>query len=501
MAKKDKPFRPKARRPRGFEDRPADILKAERDLVARAGEVYEAHGFMPLATGAFEYADALGKFLPDEERPNEGVFALQDDDEQWMALRYDMTAPLARYVAENFDGLAKPYRRWQAGSVWRNEKPGPGRFREFTQCDADSVGAPGPEADAEMVMLAAKVMEAAGLGEGDFVVRVNDRRLVDGVLEKADVTDPVQKARVMRSLDKLDKFGWDGVAELLGKGRRDDSGDFTEGAGLNPDQIQSLRSIRPIHADPDNWTQRREDQFEAWHRAVEGSSTGEAGLEALQKISAILEALGYGPNKVEFNASVVRGLGYYTGTVFEAELLKTATYEDGKPIQFGSVGGGGRYDDLVSRFKGQPVPATGFSFGVSRFAAALRALESGEASKFGGPVVVLALEDGQAAEYFSMAAEIREKLNVPAEVYVGSGRNFGKQLKYADKRGAPVAVIVGSEERETGQVTIKDLALGAKLSAEAETREEWLANEQQKTVPRGEMIETISRALSRMKDQ
>ncbi|MBA4801753.1 MAG: histidine--tRNA ligase [Euryhalocaulis sp.] len=502
MAKKDKPFRPKARRPRGFEDRPADILKAERGLVARAGEVYEAHGFMPLATGAFEYADALGKFLPDEERPNEGVFALQDDDEQWMALRYDMTAPLARYVAENFDGLAKPYRRWQAGSVWRNEKPGPGRFREFTQCDADSVGAPGPEADAEMVMLAAKVMEAAGLGEGDFVVRVNDRRLLDGVLDLAGVGDAAQKGRVLRSLDKLDKFGWDGVAQLLGGGRKDESGDFTEGARLDDAQIEAVKRFTEASsaydsgaADPAGETIR------ALGAALDGSQQGEAGVAALGVINDILKGLDFGPAQFRIDTSVVRGLGYYTGTVFEAELLKTATYEDGKPIQFGSVGGGGRYDDLVSRFKGQPVPATGFSFGVSRFAAALRALESGEASKFGGPVVVLALEDGQAAEYFGMAAEIREKLNVPAEVYVGSGRNFGKQLKYADKRGAPVAVIVGSEERENGQVTIKDLALGAKLSAEAETREEWLANEQQKTVPRGEMIETISRALSRMKDQ
>jgi len=494
MAKKDKPFRPKARRPRGFEDRPADIIAAERALIAAASGVYEQWGFEPLETPAFEYADALGKFLPDEERPNEGVFAMQDDDDQWMALRYDLTAPLARYAAENYQDIAKPFRRYQFGEVWRNEKPGPGRFRQFVQCDADTVGAPGPAADAEMIALACEVMRAAGLEDGDYVVRVNDRRLLDGVLERAGVSDAGQKGRVLRSVDKLDKFGWDGVALLLGEGREDESGDFTDGARLDGDQIAAVKRFTEA-------SNAGGDTLSALARAVEGSGQGEAAMASLESVSGVLDALGYANDHWRIDTSVVRGLGYYTGTVFEAELLKTATYEDGAPIRFGSIGGGGRYDDLIARFTGQAVPATGFSFGVSRFAAALRAIRSSAERRFDGPVVVLALEDGRAADYFAMAAEIRETLGAPAEVYLGAGRNFSKQLKYADRRGAPVAVIIGPDEREAGTVTVKDLALGARLAEAAESREDWLGHEQQATVPRGEMANAVSRALNRLRDQ
>ena len=259
--KKQKIQRTKARRPRGFEDKSADILRAETALIAATFSVYDRYGFEPLQTPAFEYADVLGKFLPDEDRPNVGVFALRDDDEQWMALRYDHTAPLARYVAENYDALPKPYRRYQAGSVWRNEKPGPGRFREFIQCDADSVGAPGAAADAEMIMLAADVMEAAGLSTGQYVVRINNRKLLDGILESSGVpnTDAgaMQRLQVLRAIDKLDRLGESGVADLLGEGRKDDSGDFTDGAHLNTDGIKAVlgfttashpdRAKNPVH--------------------------------------------------------------------------------------------------------------------------------------------------------------------------------------------------------------------------------------------------------------
>ncbi len=493
MAKEKKPFRPKPRRPRGFEDLTADVLTAERDLVARAGKVYEAHGFAPLSTGAFEYADALGKFLPDEERPNEGVFALQDDDEQWMALRYDLTAPLARYVAENFETLPKPFRRWQTGTVWRNEKPGPGRFREFTQCDADTVGAAGPAADAEMILLAVRVMQAVGLSAGDFVIRVNDRRLLDGVLEKVGITDPAQKGRVLRSLDKLDRLGWAGVTQLLGPGRKDESGDFTQGAGLADAQIGPIRALLEAGAAGQGPARA---ELSAIALAVAGSPQGEAAVADLEAIHALLSGLGLA-EEWALDTSVVRGLGYYTGPVFEAELLKTATYEDGAPIRFGSVGGGGRYDDLVARFTGQAVPATGFSFGVSRFAAALRALDPQQGRAFSGPVVVLSLEPGQEAEYFRMAQDIREALNVPAEVYVGGGKNMGKQLKYADRRGAPVAVIMGSEERESGQVTVKNLKLGAEIAASAQSRDEWREQKQQETVARADLAAAVARALGR----
>jgi len=239
--KKKKPQKLKARLPRGFGDRsPADI-RATDEMVAKIKAVYERYGFDPVETPMFEYTDALGKFLPDSDRPNEGVFSLTDDDEQWMSLRYDLTAPLARHVAENFNDIQLPYRTYRAGWVFRNEKPGPGRFRQFMQFDADTVGAPGVQADAEMCMMMADVMEALGIARGDYVIRVNNRKVLDGVLEAIGLggdDNAERRLTVLRAIDKLDKFGVDGVRQLLGAGRKDESGDFTKGAGLDADNIE-----------------------------------------------------------------------------------------------------------------------------------------------------------------------------------------------------------------------------------------------------------------------
>lgn len=481
-----KAFRPKARRPRGFEDKPASVLRAERRLIEAAVKVYEAWGFDPLQTPAFEYADALGKFLPDEERPNEGVFAMEDDDRQWMALRYDLTAPLARYAAENFQDLVKPFRRYQFGDVWRNEKPGPGRFRQFIQCDADTVGAASPAADAEMIALAAEVMRGVGLANGEYVIRVNDRRLLDGVLDRIGADNPQSRGRILRAADKLDRLGRDGVADLLGKGRKDDSGDFTEGAGLDAAGRDAVLDFL------DATGGSRRTVIDRLDGIVGGTKAGAAGLAALDVIHDALTALGIDEDRAVFDPSIVRGLGYYTGPVFEAELLATATYDDGQPIQFGSVGGGGRYDDLVSRFTGQAVPATGYSFGVTRFATALAALgriDSGDARPF---VIVLNVEKDQAAEYLGMAAELRAA-GLRAEAFLGSG-NMGKQLKYADRREADFAVIVGGDEREAGTVTIKDLKRGADVAAGIEDHDRYLEAQKQQaqfTVPRSRMADAI----------
>jgi histidyl-tRNA synthetase len=485
-----KPFRPKARRPRGFEDRSGSILRVERHLIERASRVYDDWGFEPLMTPAFEYADALGKFLPDEERPNEGVFALEDDDGQWLSLRYDHTAPLARFVAENYQDLNKPYRRYQAGDVWRNEKPGPGRFRQFVQCDADTVGAASAAADAEMIALAAEVMRSVGLKDGDYVVRVNDRRLLDGVLESIGAAEPERRMRVLRAADKLDRLGRDGVAMLLGEGRKDESGDFTEGAKLD------TASIDRVLAFLDATGGSREDVIARLEPLVGTSETGKAGIAALSEIHDVLSAIGVNEDRALFDPSVVRGLGYYTGPVYEAELLAQATYDDGSPIQFGSVGGGGRYDDLVSRFTGQAVPATGFSFGVSRFAAALSALGLTGASQERPLVVVVAAEKDRSADYLSMAAELRGA-GFRAEAFVGGG-NMGKQMKYADRRGAVAAVIVGSNEREEGLVTIKDLKLGARLAADISDNKQWREEQPaQETVARQDWIEAVERIAAR----
>ena len=490
--KKQKPNRPKARRPRGFEDKSADVIRAENRLITAAFSVYDQNGFEPLQTPAFEYADALGKFLPDEDRPNTGVFALRDDDEQWMSLRYDLTAPLARFVAENFDGLAKPYRRYQAGSVFRNEKPGPGRFREFVQCDADSVGAPGAAADAEMVTLAANVMRAVGLKDGQYQVRVNNRKLLDGILENTGVPNTeegaVQRLQVLRAIDKLDRLGVDGVEALLGEGREDESGDYTEGAKLGSAGIKAVLGFTTASLGS------RLETIANLEGLVGSSERGREGCQELADIDGILSAVGMDDTRVAFDTSIVRGLGYYTGPVFEVELLTDIKDKKGRPVRIGSIGGGGRYDDLVSRFRGQLVPATGFSFGVSRLLTALERLDALDIQS-NPPVFISVFDKSLLGEYFKMAEEIRQS-GLRAEVYVGTG-NLTKQMKYADRRGVKLAVIMGEDEMSRQEVTVKDLHLGAEMAKAIQSNEEWKSSRPaQETVSRSDLISYLKNILA-----
>ena len=439
------------RLPRGFEDRlPAEIA-AVNQMVAKIRSVYERYGFDPVETPLFEYTDTLGKFLPDTDRPNAGVFSLQDDDEQWMSLRYDLTAPLARHFAENFNDLPKPYRSYRQGWVFRNEKPGPGRFRQFMQFDADTVGAAGPEADAEMCMMMADTMDALGLA-GKYVVRVNNRKVLDGVLEAAGVTDDAQKLTVLRAIDKLDKFGPEGVKLLLGKGRKDESGDFTKGAELSDAGIDTVLAY-VMAADSETLFGDLETG------PLAGSEIGKAGISELREMAELFAAAGYGADRIKIDPSVVRGLEYYTGPVFEIELTFKVQNEKGQDVVFGSVGGGGRYDGLVSRFRSEPVPATGFSIGVSRLANALKLTGNLNAQEPVGPVVVLVLDRDQTPRYQAITSRLRQA-GIRAEMFMGNTKNFGKQVAYADKRNAPAVIIEGSQERETGKVQIKDLIVG-----------------------------------------
>lgn len=481
--------RPKARLPRGFRDRGAAEIMAEQKMLATIRAVYESYGFEPLETPAFEYTDALGKFLPDVDRPNAGVFSLKDDDDQWMSLRYDLTAPLARHVAANFQHLAKPFRRYQTGTVWRNEKPGPGRYREFTQFDADTVGSANATADAELLMMLSDTLEALGLKRGDYLVKLNNRKLLDGVLEAAGVgpEDRARRGIVLRAIDKIDRLGVDGVAALLGEGRKDDSGDFTKGAGLSTEQAHRILAfVAPDAKD-------EEEHLRQIGALVGASAIGAAGLNELEQIVKLLSACGYGPDRVMFDTGVVRGLDYYTSAVFEAQLTFPIKNEDGEEVVFGSVAGGGRYDDLVARFTGQAVPATGVSIGVSRLLSALsvRGLHAASQSPL---VVVTVFDKSEAASSFAMVQELRAA-GLRAEVYVGTGK-MGDQFKYADKRGAAIAVIEGGDERARGEVTLKDLALGAELAKSVESRAAWVGNrEAQKSVRRADLVAEVKAML------
>ncbi|MFT4076777.1 MAG: histidine--tRNA ligase [Asticcacaulis sp.] len=472
-------FRPEARSPRGFIDKRSGQIAIERRLIETVSKVYEDFGFEALQTPAFEYADALGKFLPDSDRPNVGVFAQQDDDDQWMALRYDLTAPLARFAAQNWETLPKPFRRYAYGPVWRNEKPGPGRLREFMQCDADIVGSDRPEADAEMIALAVAGYKALDVPAR---IRINNRKLLNGLLTSLGVTDSVQQLGVLRAIDKLDRFGLEGVALLLGKGRKDDSGDFTKGAQLPDAAIQPVLDF--VNA---GGADTRSGVLEKLAAVLANSAEGQAGLEDLARINAAVSAMGVAENEAIFDPGIVRGLEYYTGPVFEAEFLRELRDDKGNLVQMGSVGGGGRYDDLVARFTGQTVPATGFSFGVSRLAAALSLLDGNKRTGARGPIVIIAFSDSDMGEYFGFAAELRAA-GLPAEVYLGRS-GMKAQMKYADRRFSPAAVMIGEDELKSGTVTIKDLDLGRDLAMQISDNKAWREGRPgQVTLPRAEAI-------------
>ncbi|MBP1850473.1 histidine--tRNA ligase [Rhizobium halophytocola] len=466
---KKKPQKLKARLPRGFVDREAHDIRAVNEMTAKIREVYERYGFDPVETPLFEYTDALGKFLPDSDRPNEGVFSLQDDDDQWMSLRYDLTAPLARHVAENFNEIQLPYRTYRAGYVFRNEKPGPGRFRQFMQFDADTVGAPGVQADAEMCMMMADTMEALGIARGDYVIRVNNRKVLDGVMEAIGLggeDNAGQRLNVLRAIDKLDKFGPDGVKLLLGEGRKDESGDFTKGAGLNGEQIEKVLFFVGI--------EDYAKSAEALASLVAGTAKGGEGVEELNMIGSLAVSAGYDATRIKIDPSVVRGLEYYTGPVFEAELLFDVTNEKGEKVVFGSVGGGGRYDGLVSRFMGQPVPATGFSIGVSRLMTALKNLGKLGADEVVAPVLITVMDgDVDSMGRYQRFTQALRAEGIRAEMYQGNWKKFGNQLKYADRRDCPIAIIQGGDEREKGVVQLKDLIEGKRLSGEIEDNAAW----------------------------
>ncbi|WP_426528541.1 histidine--tRNA ligase [Bradyrhizobium sp. McL0615] len=574
----------RARLPRGLEDRGPAAIAATRQMVEKIREVYERYGFEPVETPAMEFTDALGKFLPDQDRPNEGVFSFQDDDEQWISLRYDLTAPLARYVAENFDALPKPYRSYRAGYVYRNEKPGPGRFRQFMQFDADTVGSGSPAADAEMCMMAADTMEALGIESNQYVVKINNRKILDGVLVSVDLDgddNAQRRLAVLRALDKYDRLGLEAVAELLGPGRTDASGDVTKGAGLRDWQIKPLlRFLRfgdifseieqgvfeeedididtafpnPFCDPPSTWDTNIADHGRLARKAIEWkdinptgrrydwsfnldvlwrvalifemNETLAAGLNELAEMERVFQVAGYVETvpfsdaasgeverielddvRISVDPSVVRGLEYYTGPILEVELTLDTKDEKGRPVRFGSVGGGGRYDGLVSRFRGEPVPATGFSIGVSRLQAALAMLGKLDTRPEFGPVVVTVFDSDRVGDYQKMVAQLRNALVDPekpdgprirAELYLGNPKNMGNQLKYADRRNSPCVIIQGSNERANGKIQIKDLILGAGLT-EIKDREEYLKKqaEAQYEVDQAKLVDAVREVLAR----
>jgi histidyl-tRNA synthetase len=521
MASNDKTNRPKARVAKGFRDVDAQEIRGLREMLATIQKVYELYGFEPVEQPFIEYTDALGKFLPDLDRPNEGVFSFQDDDDQWLSLRYDLTAPLARYVAENQQFLPTPFRSYRQGWVFRNEKPGPGRYRQFMQFDADTVGSASPAADAEVCLMAADTMEALGIKRGNYCVRIYNRKVIDGIFDSIGLggaDNASKRLTTLRAIDKLDKFGIEGVKLLLGNGRKDESGDFTPGAKLNPAQIDKLTAFIVIAGSSENALKNMgvpnashgatgDDLREYERIRAEGifggiaslagtSPIGLEGMSELRQIWSTVTQAGYSDGRIRIDPSVVRGLEYYTGPVFECELLMDAKDEKGNVVRFGSVGGGGRYDGLVSRFISQPVPATGFSIGVSRLYSALKLLGQTQKSETLAPVVVLVMDKDRQGDYQKMVQQLRGS-GIRAEMYVGTGK-IPAQMKYADKRGSPLVVIQGGDEKAKGEVTLKDLRLGAELARGIESREEYASQRlAQVSVREADFVSEVKKILER----
>ncbi|MEL6093407.1 histidine--tRNA ligase [Bartonella schoenbuchensis] len=476
----------KARLPRGFVDHTGTELQALEAMTAQIREVYELYGFEALETPIFEYTDALGKFLPDVDRPNAGVFSLQDDDEQWMSLRYDLTAPLARYVAENFEVLPKPYRSYRIGPVFRNDKLGPGRFRQFMQLDADIVGASTVAADAEVCMMAADSLDKLGFKRDEYVIRVSNRKILDAVLENIGLGGDEQSDKrltVFRAIDKLDRLGVEGVRLLLGNGRLDESGDFTKGAGLADDQIEYIISLLNARGET------TEETINNLKNVVDRNACGLEGIRELEEMQQIFVTNDY-QKCIRIDPSVVRGLDYYTGPVFEAELCNK--------LSFGSIGGGGRYDGLIARFRDDNVPATGFSIGLSRLIAILQNVGKLRVNAKTGPVVVLMMdqEPDSIARYQKMVRQLREE-GIRSEVYLGES-GIKAQMKYADRCCAPCVVIQGSQERDRGEVQIKDLVEGARLANEIKDNQTWRESRPaQITVKEDQMVEEVKDILGK----
>ena len=486
MDSSNKKMRPKAIAPKGFRDNFHSYLKKRDEVLEVANRVYELYGFERLETPAIETVEALGKFLPDVNRPNEGVFAWKDENDSWLALRYDLTAPLARAFSQHRNTLQVPYKRYSFGQVWRNEKPGPDRFKEFYQFDADIVGASSFMADAEMCFIIFDVLKELGFSVNDYVTRISNRKILSGLIQAVKLEDSTGlddiELVVFRAIDKLDRLGLGAVENLLGKGRIDSSGDFTKGANLSSGQIDTIMSFLKIKNNDPHKT------LEEMETLIGDSAIGQEGLTELRDIIDALLSKGRSNVSFKIDPSVVRGLAYYTGPVFETELSTSTS-------SLGSISGGGRYDNLVSRFTGQKVPSAGVSIGIDRLVSFLFERDSVK-TKGVVDVLVTVMDKNLMEHYIKIAADLRNN-GINTDLYVGNPKDFGKQIKYADLRGAGFAIVAGTNELEHDIVQIKDLELGRKLSAGISSNEEWKEQPAQFPVKREALIEKILELLRR----
>ena len=474
-----KTFKPSSDLPAGFVDRQEEELLIRDLLISNIKKTMSKYGFQYLETPSFEYTDSIGKFLPDKDRPSEGVFSFEDE-KKWLSLRYDLTAPLARYSAKNFDSIPKPFKRYQLGTVWRNEKPGPGRYREFLQFDADYIGTSNLFSDAELCFLISEILNSCGLEKKEFVIKISNRKLTKGLLEELNITDEQKQSIALRAIDKLDRVGIEGVQYLLGKGRKDKSGDFTKGAELEENQIKQIINFLSIK-------DLSENNFEKIKKMSENNKTMQAGIDELALMKKYFSLFNF--KNYIFDPTVVRGLEYYTGPIFEANLTFGVTNNKGQEIEFGSIGGGGRYDNLVKRFNNQECPATGISVGLDRLIYAIIQKNKIKVEK-SIPVLICVFDEKYMDFYMKILNLLRSK-NISSEIYSGSS-NIKSQFKYADKRGCKYVILCGEDEIQKNLITIKNLSIGKQVSENLKDRDDWKQSaEAQKTVPFDQLLNEI----------
>ena len=430
---KNKKNKPSKELPLGFVDRQEKELLVRDFIISNIKKVMIKYGFQYLETPSFEYSDSIGKFLPDKDRPDEGVFSFKDE-KKWLSLRYDLTAPLARYIAKNYLEIPKPFKRYQLGTVWRNEKPGPGRFREFLQFDADFVGTKSLQADAELCVLISEILENCGLSKKEYIIKISSRKITDDLFKKIKTDNNEQRLTVLRALDKIDRLGWDEVKKLLGKGRKDKSGDFTKGANL------TSKNIDFIEKELKKTTPETED---------------------LKEIFKIFK--NYNFDNFQFDPSVIRGLEYYTGIIFEVNLKFDVKNSKGQVIQFGSIGGGGRYDNLINNFGNYDAPATGISIGLDRLVYALMQKKEFKVKQT-KPVVICIFDKSSMKEYINLQKMLR-KNDVSVEIYPGDGK-LKKQMEYANKINSPAVILFGDNEIKSGKPTLRNLRTGKETKIE-----------------------------------
>ena len=433
--------------PSGFEDRWNKKLILKKRLLKVIENNFSRYGFDPLETPSFEISENIGSFLAeDDSNPMSDVFTFNDGDKN-ITLRYDLSSPLARFVAQNNQELPSIYKRYAIQNVFRNEKAGNARYREFTQADCDIVGNVNPaQANAELCNLITDTLLDCGLKKDQFIINVSNRKIVQGLIENLKIPDEKQ-IKVMRAIDKLDKpgFGLKGVEELLKKERKDKSGAITKGADLTDDQAAQILNFLKIK----NLNELKQ------------ISKNQIVQDGIKELEQLFEVLNYGSNaaQVKANFTIVRGLAYYDGFCVETNLNFKAKNNKGKEIDIGSICSGGQYNKLISRFKGVDIPGTGMSIGVDRLLFAMMQLDQIKVDEQ-KPVIVCVMDEKYLNNYYKILETLR-KNNINSEIFLDSKKNLGKQLTYANKKGCPIAVICGENEFKDNKITLKNL-LGTK---------------------------------------